>query len=171
MLAGEQSSGTFVAIPGETPELRKRFAARVEEICEGESVATPALPGAKHAARYQRARIVISWPLENVGTNLPALVSTVQGNLYELRQFSGLKLVDLSLPAAFCQAFRGPAFGVVGTREASGVAQGPLVGTIVKPSVGLVPQQTAELVSQLCAAEIDFIKDDELMANPPPLAI
>ena len=167
MLAGEQSSGTFVAVPGETPELRERFAARVEEICQGESVATPALPGAKQAARYQRARIVISWPVENVGTNLPALVSTVQGNLFELRQFSGLKLVDLSLPAAFCQAFRGPAFGVAGTRAASGVAQGPLVGTIVKPSVGLTPQQTAELVSQLCAAGIDFIKDDELMANPP----
>lgn len=167
MLAGEQSSGTFVAVPGETPELRERYAARVEEISEGESVATPALPGAKQAVRYQRARIVISWPQENVGTNLPALVSTVQGNLYELTQFSGLKLVDLSLPAEFCQAFPGPAFGVAGTREASGVSNGPLVGTIVKPSVGLTPQQTAIVVSQLCAAGIDFIKDDELMANPP----
>lgn len=167
MLAGEQSSGTFVAIPGETPELRERFAARVEEIGTGESVATPALPGARPAARYQRARIVISWPLENVGTNLPALVSTVQGNLYELTQFSGLKLVDLSLPAEFCQAFCGPAFGVAGTREVSGVSDGPLVGTIVKPSVGLTPEQTTALVAQLCAAGIDFIKDDELMANPP----
>lgn len=167
MLAGEQSSGTFVSIPGETAELRERFAARVEEISETESVATPSLPGAKRATKYQRARIVISWPLENLGPNLPTLVSTVQGNLYELTQFSGLKLVDLRLPAAFCQAFRGPVFGVEGTRQASGVAQGPLVGTIVKPSVGLTPAQTAELVSQLCAAGIDFIKDDELMANPP----
>jgi ribulose-bisphosphate carboxylase large chain len=30
MLAGEQSSGTFVPIPGETQELKERFAARVE---------------------------------------------------------------------------------------------------------------------------------------------
>ena len=166
-LAGEQSSGTFVAVPGETAALRERFAARVEEIREGECAATPALPGAQPAERYQRARIVVSWPLENVGTNLPALVSTVQGNLYELRQFSGLKLVDLSLPAAFCQAFRGPAFGIDGTRTLSGVTDGPLIGTIIKPSVGLTPDQTATLVAQLCAAGIDFIKDDELMANPP----
>ena len=33
-LAGEQSSGTFVAVPGETEELKQRFAARVEETPE-----------------------------------------------------------------------------------------------------------------------------------------
>ena len=32
MLAGEQSSGTFVAVPGETEELKQRFAARVESL-------------------------------------------------------------------------------------------------------------------------------------------
>ena len=32
VLAGEQSSGTFVAVPGETDELRRRFRARVEKI-------------------------------------------------------------------------------------------------------------------------------------------
>ena len=31
-LAGEQSSGTFVAVPGETAELKERFAARVERM-------------------------------------------------------------------------------------------------------------------------------------------
>jgi ribulose-bisphosphate carboxylase large chain len=167
MLAGEQSCGTFVTVPGETTELRERFAVRVEEICEAESVATPSLPGAKRAERYRRARLVVSWSLENVGANLPALVSMVQGNLYELTQFSGLKLIDLLLPEAFCRAFRGPAFGVQGTRDKSGTSQGPLVGTIIKPSVGLNPEQTAALVTQLCEAGIDFIKDDELMANPP----
>jgi len=167
MLAGEQSSGTFVAIPGETQELRERASARVEEIVEGESVAEPSLPGARSAERYQRARIVVSWPQENVGTNLPVLVSTVHGNLYELTQFSGLKLVDLSLPEPFCQAFQGPRFGIAGTREVSGVSSGPLIGTIIKPSVGLTPSQTADLVKRLCEAGIDFIKDDELMGNSP----
>jgi len=48
----------------------------------------------------------------------------------------------------------------------------PIIGTIVKPSVGLSPQQTAELVRTLGEAGVDFVKDDELMANPPhsPLA-
>jgi len=166
-LAGEQSSGTFVAVPGETAELKQRFAARVEKITLLENVATPSLPGGRPAGGFQRAEIVVSWPVENFGFNLPALVSTVQGNLYELAQFSGLKLMDLELPPSFADHFRGPKFGVAGTRQLTGVHQRPLIGTIIKPSIGLTPAQTAELVKTLVAAGIDFIKDDELMADPP----
>ena len=46
-LAGEQSSGTFVAVPGETDELKQRFAARVEKITLLEKVCEPSLPGAE----------------------------------------------------------------------------------------------------------------------------
>ena len=31
-MAGEQSSGTFIALPGESPELKERSAARVERL-------------------------------------------------------------------------------------------------------------------------------------------
>jgi ribulose-bisphosphate carboxylase large chain len=31
-MAGEQSSGTFVVVPGETPELKARSAARIEAL-------------------------------------------------------------------------------------------------------------------------------------------
>jgi ribulose-bisphosphate carboxylase large chain len=102
-----------------------------------------------------------------MGWNLPTLVSTIQGNLYELSQFSGLKLMDVELPPSFAKHFRGPKFGVTGTRQLTGVPGRPLIGTIVKPSIGLTPRQTAELVKTLAEAGIDFIKDDELMANPP----
>ena len=168
VLAGEQSSGTFVAVPGETPELRERFAARVEQVTEGEAVSAPSLPGARGGAgSFRRAEIVVSWPVDNFGWNLPALVSTLQGNLYELAQFSGLKLLDFDVPASFAGRFRGPKFGVAGTRQLCGVADRPLIGTIIKPSIGLAPDQTAELVRPLVDADIDFIKDDELMADPP----
>src|SRR5215471_10852472 len=168
VLAGEQSSGTFVAVPGETDELKQRFAARVEKITPLETVTEPGLPGCRSGSgKFQRAEIVISWPVENVGCNLPALVSTVQGNLYELAQFSGLKLMDLELPPAFVRHFRGPKFGVAGCRQLTGVEGRPLIGTIIKPSIGLTPRQTAELVKTLAEAGIDFIKDDELMADPP----
>lgn len=167
VLAGEQSSGTFVAVPGETEELKNRFAARVEKITLLEMVPTPSLPIGRHASGFQRAEIVVSWPVENMGWNLPALVSTVQGNLYELSQFSGLKLMDLELPPSFAQHFRGPKFGVAGCRELTGVQQRPLIGTIIKPSIGLTPLHTTELVKTLAGAGIDFIKDDELMADPP----
>lgn len=170
VLAGEQSSGTFVAVPGETDELRQRFRARVESVQELDSVAAPSLPGVKVPAgvvEYRRARIEVSFSLENMGVNLPTLVATVAGNLFELREFSGLKLLDLELPQDFATVYPGPQFGIAGTRELAGVKGRPLIGTIVKPSVGLSPAQTAELAGELAGAGIDFIKDDELMADPP----
>ena len=104
VLAGEQSSGTFVKVPGETQELRERHAARVQRITELDSSSSPSLPGAGQPKRvngspiYRRAEIVVSWPLENLGPSLPNLMATVAGNLFELKQFSGLKLLDLELP-------------------------------------------------------------------------
>ena len=169
-LAGEQSSGTFVDVPGETAELKQRFAARVEKIIELETVAAPAIPTGRPALAgtvYRRAEVTISWSIENFGYNLPTIVSTIQGNLYELAQFSGLKLIDLELPTSFAEHFRGPKFGVSGCRQLTGVQGRPLVGTIIKPSIGLTTTQTAELVKTLIEAGIDFLKDDELMANPP----
>jgi len=165
-LAGEQSSGTFVEVPGETAELKQRFAARVEKITPLENVNEPSLPGSR-SGKFQRAEVIVSWSLENMGCNLPTLVSTIQGNLYELSQFSGLKLMNLELPPSFAQRFRGPKFGVAGCRKLTGVEGRPLIGTIIKPSIGMTPQQTADLVKVLAEAGIDFIKDDELMANPP----
>src|SRR5205085_10714487 len=83
------------------------------------------------------------------------------------KQFSGLKLMDLEVPESFAKAFRGPKFGIEGTRKLTGVQGLPIIGTIIKPSVGLSPDQTAQIVHQLVTAGIDFVKDDELMANPP----
>jgi ribulose-bisphosphate carboxylase large chain len=171
VMAGEQSCGTFVRVPGETDELRERHAARVERITELDEVVEPSLPFSKppkgHTGKFKRAEVMLSFPLENMGASLPNLLATVSGNLYELREFSGLKLIDLDLPAAFADAYQGPQFGIAGTRRLSGVEGRPVIGTIVKPSVGLSPEQTAELVCTLIEAGLDFIKDDELMADPP----
>lgn len=168
VLAGEQSSATFVDVPGETADLRQRFAAQVERITDLGSVPAPSLPGCRPTkGPYQRALVEVSWPWENVGYNLPTLVSTVGGNLFELSQFSGLRLTDLEFPASFVSQFCGPHFGIAGTRAITQVAGRPLIGTIIKPSIGLRPVQTAELARTLIQAGIDFIKDDELMANPP----
>jgi ribulose-bisphosphate carboxylase large chain len=166
-MAGEQSSGTFVRVPGETDELRERHAARVEAIRELEPVDTPSLPGAKKGPKYHRAEVDLSWPLENLGPSLPNLLATVAGNLFELQQFSGLKLLDITLPEPFRDRYPGPQFGVPGTRQLAGVPKLPLVGTIIKPSVGLSPEATAAMVAQLAAGGIDFIKDDELQSNGP----
>jgi ribulose-bisphosphate carboxylase large chain len=70
----------------------------------------------------------------------------VAGNLFELQQFTGLRIEDIRLPQAFADAYPGPRFGVEGTRLLAGVHERPLIGTIVKPSVGFRPEETASLV-------------------------
>ncbi|MBS7664447.1 ribulose-bisphosphate carboxylase large subunit family protein [Pseudomonas lalucatii] len=173
VMAGEQSSGTFTRLAAETDELRLAHCARVESIVELDSTLEPSLPmrplpasfGSKPV--YRRARVELSWPIANMGPSLPNLLATVAGNLFELKEFSGLKLLDIQLTSEFAQAYRGPAFGIGGTRVLAGVNQGPLIGTIIKPSVGLSPAATAAMVKDLVAGGIDFIKDDELQANGP----
>jgi len=166
VLAGEQSSGTFVAVPGETAELKERFAARVESIELLETVTEPAIPGANSKdGKYHRAIVKVSWSIENFGYNLPVMVSTLQGNLYEITQFTGLKLMDIELPASFGGHYRGPAFGIDGCRKLTGVKDRPLIGTIIKPSLGLSVEQTSGMVRTLADAGIDFIKDDELLSS------
>lgn len=170
-MAGEQSTGTFIRVPGETDELKERCAARVEKIVELGTVDRPSLPGAgvpkTGPVVYRTAEVTLSWPLHNMGPSLPNLLATVAGNLSELKAFSGLKLVDLKLPNAFLDKYQGPQFAVEGTRELTGVRERPLIGTIIKPSVGMSPEQTAEQVALLADAGVDFIKDDELQADGP----
>ena len=171
LMAGEQSSGTFVAIPGET-ELKARVAAQVTrfEVLD-ESAASPSLPSAHldvdSDTRFRRAHVTLSWPLDTLGPSLPNLLATVAGNLFELKPVTGLRLLDIRLPHEFGAAYPGPRFGVAGTRRLAGVQERPLIGTIIKPSVGLDPEATASLVDELCRAGIDFIKDDELQSDGP----
>ncbi|MEJ8815558.1 ribulose-bisphosphate carboxylase large subunit family protein [Variovorax ureilyticus] len=171
VMAGEQSSGTFVRVPGETTQLRERAAAEVVEVdVLEEFVGTRSLPSAEPsplAERLVRARVTISWPLATLGPSLPNLMATVAGNLFELRQVSGLRLLDIRLPDEFASVYTGPKFGVDGTRELAGVHGRPIIGTIIKPSVGFTAEETASLVANLCEARIDFIKDDELQADGP----
>ena len=165
VIAGEQSSGTFIALPNETPELKARSGARVERLEVLGHSDRPSLSGGIQSARYTQCALELSWPIGNFGPSLPNLMSTIAGNLFELRQVSGLRLTGLRLPPSFASAYPGPAFGIEGTRRLAGVERGPLIGTIIKPSVGLSPEETAQQVRELVAGGIDFIKDDELQGD------
>lgn len=173
VIAGEQSCGTFVSVPGETAELNELHRAQVIGITPLETVTSPSLEGATMpramtgSPKYQRGRIQISFPLHNIGPSIPNLLTTVAGNLYEIQQLSGIRLVDLELPAPFSRRYPGPAFGIEGTRKLTGVYGRALIGTIIKPSIGLTPEATGHLVRDLALAGLDFAKDDELNANAP----
>ena len=168
VLAGEQSTGTFVRIQRESDDLRARFAAQVESLEEIPLTGASPLPGSVgDPATRRRARLRIRFPLENFGPSLPNLLAAVAGNLFEIKQLSAIKLVDLDLPPAFAERYAGPQFGVAGTRRLMSRPDGAMIGTIVKPSIGLSPADLADLVGDLAAAGVDFIKDDELQGNGP----
>lgn len=171
VMAGEQSCGTFTRVAGETDELRSRARAEVLDVQVLDQARRPSLPNAflerrRMAGPWTRARVRIRFPVANVGANLPTLYATVAGNLYDLGEVTGMRLEALRVPAAYRAQFDFPTHGVRGTRAVTGVGQGALIGTIVKPNVGLSAQQTADLVATLCEAGVDFIKDDEICANP-----
>ncbi len=173
VLAGEQSTGTFVRVARESDGLRARFAAQIESLEELPLTGASPLPGTVgDPAARRRALLRIRFPLDNFGPSLPNLLAAVAGNLFEIKELGAIKLLDLDLPPAFASRYPGPAFGVAGTRELMGRPTGAMIGTIVKPSIGLSPAELAAVVSELVAAGVDFIKDDELQGNGPsaPLA-
>jgi len=170
-LAGEQSSGTFVKLPGETDELRNRHGAKILKVTETGKTSRPSLPNDQTGWRdhdvFHQGIVEIEFPFENTGPSVVALMTQLAGNLFELSCFSGIKLLDFTPADGFGQTVRGPKFGIDGTRSVCGVNGSPIIGTILKPSVGMSIPQTANLVADLCKGGLDFIKDDELISNPP----
>lgn len=175
ILAGEQSYGTFITVAGASEALRERHGARVTSIQET-GYTTAVLPGSYNPEALDKARVglaEVEFPEINVGSSLVSLLNTVAGNLYELRELAAVKLVDLEIPGPVMAAYPGPVLGVQGTRDLIGRhSAGALIGTIVKPSIGLPLDELGVLVRTLARAGIDFIKDDEVNGNPPsaPLA-
>jgi ribulose-bisphosphate carboxylase large chain len=171
VMAGEQSCGTFTRVEGETDELRERARANVIAIRDLGEIAQPSVRSSwldrkGLSASSRRGEVVVRFPVANVGVNLSTLAATVAGNLFDLGEVTGLRLESLKLPGAYRKQYALPRHGIVGTRRLTGVAHGALIGSIIKPNVGLRSEEVASLVERLCAAGLDFIKDDEIAADP-----
>ena len=109
-LAIEQTCGTWLKVPGETPEVRERAIGRVVGVYE-----TPAYQIGIPAGVTERNFIVrIAYPWQNFGTQISMMLSTVIGNISSSGK---VKLLDLEFPASFLQGFPGPKFGVQGIRD------------------------------------------------------
>lgn len=155
LMCGELGAGANDRAPDGRP-LAPQYGARVAAV----------RPSATSAAQA-RAEVEIEISLAVTGEELIGLATAVLGNVHELPQLTGIRLLDLVLPQRFQAAQPGPAFGVEGTRRLAQVPEErPLIGSIVKPSVGLTPAETAERVRALGLAGIDFVKDDELLTSP-----
>jgi 3-oxoisoapionate-4-phosphate decarboxylase len=164
-IASDQSTGTFVDLPGETEELKNRVAARVVAIRNLQPAQTPSYPTAE-AGPFKRADVDIDFPFDAIGTDLTALMTIAVGGVYSIKSFSGIRVVDMKLPEAFRGAYDGPQFGVRGSRKLTGVFDRPIIGTIIKPALGLRPHESAALVKEVVEAGADFVKDDEKLMSP-----
>jgi 3-oxoisoapionate-4-phosphate decarboxylase len=166
-IASDQSTGTFVALPGETEELKARVAARVTAIRPLSPSSHASFPSeAAGATHFNRADVDIEFPLDAVGTDLSALMTIAIGGVFSIKGMTGIRIVDMQLPPEFAAAHLGPQFGVSGSLALTGVSGRPIIGTIVKPALGLRPHETAEMVGELIEADVDFIKDDEKLMSP-----
>lgn len=151
-LAGEQSTGTWTKVYTETPEIHEEHGAKIVGYYE--------LPSSD--ANIRRGIVILAHPTINFGPQIPLMLSVVAGNLYEMKDFHSIKLLDLHFPREFVKDFQGPKFGVRGTREVLGVFDRPLVGTIIKPKAGMRPKALADLCYHIARGGLDFIKDDEV---------
>jgi 3-oxoisoapionate-4-phosphate decarboxylase len=165
-IASDQSTGTFVPLPGETPELKARVAARVVALRPLDPATSPGFPQEAGAAAYNRAEAEIEFPIEAIGTDLAALMTIAIGGVWSIKGFSGIRITDIALPEPFRAAYPGPQFGVPGSFALTGVENRPIIGTIVKPALGLRPHESAAMVGELIESDVDFIKDDEKLMSP-----
>jgi ribulose 1,5-bisphosphate carboxylase large subunit-like protein len=91
----------------------------------------------------------------------------IGGPTFALASYEKSRLVDFSIPVKMMEKFSGPAFGIKGTRKLVGLTNDELmIGTIVKPTAGLTPNEVADFAYQAALGGICFIKDDEKMMNP-----
>ncbi len=159
-IAVEQTTGTWVPVPEETPEMREKHVAKVVGIYEVPGHEFE-VPGNLEARQFI---FQLAYPAVNFGPQIPMLLSTVIGNI----SMSGkLKLLDLKFPKSFLKSFKGPKFGTQGIRELLGIPERPLLNNMIKPCTGYTPEVGARLFSQAIRGGVDIVKDDELIADPP----
>ncbi len=144
-VAAESSIGTWTELTTEKPYM-KNLAATVFELNE------------------KIARIAYPIELFEPG-NLPNIMSSVAGNVFGLGDLRYLRLLDIKFPSELINSFPGPAYGIPGIRKTVKVSKRPLLGTIVKPKLGLRTKDHAEVAYSAWVGGCDVVKDDENLAS------
>ncbi len=144
-VAAESSVGTWTELSTEKPYI-VRLAAHVF-IIEGNVVK-------------------IAYPIELFEPgNMPNILSSVAGNVFGLKAIKNLRLIEIQIPTALIESFKGPSFGIEGIRKLLKVPQRPLVGTIIKPKLGLNTKDHAKVAYDAWRGGCDVVKDDENLSS------
>jgi 2,3-diketo-5-methylthiopentyl-1-phosphate enolase len=158
-IAVEQSTGTWVAVPGETEDVRRTHVAKVVGIYE-----IPHYEFELPDVTERNYLVQIAFPWVNFGAQIPMMLTTVVGNL---SMGGKIKLMDLKFPKSFTKGFKGAKFGIKGIRDLLQVPERPLLNNMIKPCTGYPPQAGKDLFFEAARGGADIIKDDELLADAP----
>ncbi|MFH0928996.1 MAG: type III ribulose-bisphosphate carboxylase [Candidatus Aenigmatarchaeota archaeon] len=145
MVAGESSVGTWVDVATMKPRIKK-IGARIFSL------------------KGNTAKIAYPSILFEEG-NMPQILSSVAGNVFGMKAVKGLRLEDIEFPFSIAKSFLGPLYGIKGIRKLLKVPKRPLVGTIVKPKIGLNEKEHARVAYDAWVGGIDIVKDDENLSN------
>jgi len=144
-VAAESSIGTWTELTTTKPYVEK-LAARVFSI---------------NGNNFQ-----VAYPIELFEHgNMPNILSSVAGNVFGLRALKNLRLNNIHLPRELVRSFRGPKYGVTGIRRLLNVQDRPLVGTIIKPKLGLKTMDHAKVAYDAWVGGCDIVKDDENLSS------
>jgi len=111
-------------------------------------------------------QIKIAYPEELFeGGNAPNILSSIAGNIFGMKAVKNLRLEDVQFPKSILNSFPGPKFGIEGVRKKMKVKNRPLIGTIIKPKLGLNSKDHTETAYQAWVNGCDACKDDENLAS------
>src|SRR5512139_2506589 len=153
-LAAEGSTSSWMEVKELTPEVRERLMSKVLGYYE-----IPADKGTRKAI----IRLGFSTAAWDVNVNVPMMLLSIAGNCFAFP--TKMRLLDIYIPAKLAQKFQGPKFGVKGVREILGVYDRPLTLQIIKPKMGMTPEETANQVYQSALGGVDLCKDDEMTSE------
>jgi 2,3-diketo-5-methylthiopentyl-1-phosphate enolase len=150
----ECSTGSWVRIKEETPEVREKLSGKLISYFE--------IPSPRHTKRavFQLALPTAAWDLN---TNIPMMLLSIAGNVFFFSK--NLRILDVSFPESLTKQFHGPKFGIQGIRDYAKVYERPFCLHIIKPKMGMTPEQTADQVYQTALGGADFAKDDEMCSD------
>lgn len=113
---------------------------------------------------YTKAAVVqLAFPINAWDDNVPMALLSIAGNCFAYSD--SIRLLDVVLPENMVKNFKGPKFGIDGMRELLGVPERPLALHIIKPKMGMTPQQTADQVFETAMGGADLCKDDEMTSD------
>lgn len=99
------------------------------------------------------------------GGNAPNILSSIAGNIFGMNAVKNLRLEDVQFPKDILNSFKGPKYGIPGIRKLMKIKERPLIGTIVKPKLGLNTKDHTEVASQAWMGGCDCVKDDENLSS------